>query len=202
MGGSGTLACVVTSPTAGGVEAMRIASLAAPLAVDRDRLPGPAQSKQQRAYTLIVTIAMAPGADLDEERAFQLTYGFAFERALHRDIFNVLIHRARQLLGEGATLERDQRRLRLTLAERTVFPEPRCTRPLSDRVLHFVSHRDGARARDVAESLDVSLRSAQKALDQLIGDGACAREKQGRSVEYVVEDTTFRAPTNHDAKLG
>jgi hypothetical protein len=39
------------------------------------------------------------------------------------------------------------------------------------------------------------LRAAQAALSELSETGACAAQKDGRSVAYVVEDTVFSEPS-------
>jgi hypothetical protein len=181
----------------GGAPALRIGRRGVPLVTTSERAPDGKQSKQQRAFTLIAVVALAGAEGIDEEDAFRRTYGFGFQRELHRDVFNVLIHRVRGVLEGLAELERGDGTLRLLPETATALPDPRCAQPLGDRVLSFVSRAGGARAKEISQSLGVSLRSAQQALEVLVDDGACQRSKKGRAVAYAVEDTTFREPTNH-----
>jgi hypothetical protein len=48
----------------------------------------------------------------------------------------------------------------------------------------------------------VSLRAAQGALKELSSAGACQLRRDGRTVEYVVEDTVFSEPTQRLAAEG
>ena len=86
--------------------------------------------------------------------------------------------------------------LRLTLSTPLAIADPRCDLTLSDQVLSIMSQRGRAGAKEIAGVLGVSLRNTQSALGALVDDGACTRNKLGRRVEYVVEDTTFSEPTN------
>lgn len=181
----------------GGAVPLRVGRRGVPLQVPASRVPDGTQSKQQRAFTLVSVVALAGDEGIEEEAAFKLTYGFSFQRELHRDVFNVLIHRVRGVLEGFGQLERGEGRLRLRPEQLAALPDPRCAQPLGDRVLSFVSRAGGARAKEISQSLGVSLRSAQQALEVLVDDGACQRSKQGRAVAYQVEDTTFREPTNH-----
>ena len=45
------------------------------------------------------------------------------------------------------------------------------------------------------------MRSTQNALEELLDDGACERQKVGRKVQYVLEDTTYSEPTPHRGRL-
>lgn len=161
-----------------------------------------ATQRQQRAFTLLATVALAGAEGLDEPTAFREVYGFAYQRDLHRDVFNVLVHRARAALGELGTLDRADGRFWLRAEAPLALPDPRCARPLDDRVLSLVSTRGRLAAREISSSLGVSLRSAQKALEVLVDDGACVRDKEGRHVAYSVEDTTFSEPTDHALVVG
>lgn len=151
--------------------------------------------RQQRVFTLLAVVAGASPAGIDEELAFARTYGFAYERSVHQDVFSVLVHRARATLGDRAELIRGDGRMSLIARAPVAIPDPRCEPPLDDRVLSLVSRRGAMGARAISSSLGVSLRSAQKSLEALVDDGACQRVKEGRAVAYAVEDTTFSEPT-------
>jgi predicted transcriptional regulator len=76
-----------------------------------------------------------------------------------------------------------------------LIPDPRVSQRTSDRVLRLLAERGAASARDAAGALHVSLRTAQAALTELAGSGACDARKAGRNVAYVVEDTVFSEPS-------
>jgi predicted transcriptional regulator len=75
------------------------------------------------------------------------------------------------------------------------MPDPRCARPLESRVLALVAATPGLTARDVATTIGLPLRTVQLALRTLVDDGACAVDRDGARVAYVVDDTTFGRPT-------
>ena len=50
-------------------------------------------------------------------------------------------------------------------------------------------------AKDAAKLLGIPVRTAQDGLRRLVDDGVCRAEKVGRRLEYHLEDTTFREPT-------
>jgi predicted ArsR family transcriptional regulator len=58
-------------------------------------------------------------------------------------------------------------------------------------LLRHLATPGGATARELAERLDVPLRSVQQALKELTADGACVSAREGRKVAYTIEDTTF-----------
>ncbi|MEM1031812.1 MAG: hypothetical protein AAGN82_15780 [Myxococcota bacterium] len=151
--------------------------------------------RQQRIFTLLSVVGLAGAEGIDEDKAFRETYGFRYDRDVHREVFNVLCHRARGVLGDRGALHRTGGRMRLTTDSPLAVPDPRCEQPLDNRVLALVSRRGAMGARDISKSLGVSLRATQKALETLVGDGACQRVKAGRAVSYAVEDTTFSEPT-------
>ena len=90
----------------------------------------------------------------------------------------------------------------MRLVARTPFsvPDPRCERPMEDTLLRALAERGGGSAKEIAQTLDVPLRSVQLLLKGLVEDGACLSEKDGRRVAYKVEDTTFHEPTRTELK--
>lgn len=151
--------------------------------------------KQGRVETVVSALALAPGMELDEPACFADVYGFAFEPEVHRGVFGVLLHRAREYLGGAGSIEAGGGRIRMTLATPILVPDPRCTKPMQDRLLRTVAQHGKASAKDVAKALGLSLRVAQTALAELSADGACVAHREGREVRYEVEDTTFSEPT-------
>lgn len=189
-----TVACVIAG---GGSAPVRVLTVGAGLAEDSWRVSAAATAKHARTQILLAVLALAGPEGLSDERAFALAYEFQFNPELHRDTFNVTVHRARAQLGPEASILRDEGHLTLELPRRSAIPDPRCALPLGQQVLRHIALAGGVTARDIAGSLGVSVRSAQAALETLLEDGACERKKVGRSVQYVVEDTTFQEPTRH-----
>ena len=81
--------------------------------------------------------------------------------------------------------------------QRLVIADPRCERPTESRVLVLLGRHGLTTAKQAAKTLAISVRSAQAALQALVEDGALERVREGRSVGYVLEDTTFEEPTRH-----
>jgi hypothetical protein len=128
---------------------------------------------------------------------FQSAYGFAYSPSIHQEVLRVLIHRARTRLGEAGQLVHSSGHVRLIPARPLAVPDPRCSQPVDDRVLRWLARRGRASAQDVARQCKISLRAAQAALQQLTSEGACAKQRDGRKVEYRVEDTTYSEPTQY-----
>jgi len=154
--------------------------------------------KQGRNETLVSALALRGPDGLSESEAFDEVYEFAYEPEMHRGVFGVCVHRAREWLGASATIEHGGGRVILELRAPLLIPDPRCAKPMQDRLLRAIASRGGATAQDVAKAVGVSLRVAQQALADLSADGACLATKEGRKVRYAVEDTTFSEPTIHD----
>ena len=159
----------------------------------RGMLPA-AKQRQARTETTIATLLLAGPEGADEEQLFERIYGFAFlER--HRNVRDVLYHRVRDRLGELATLERHEGRIRLVPAEPIAVPDPRCSPPPEHSLLLVLASKGFASAREAADALGIPLRTVQDALKRLSADGACRPVKKGRKLEYHLEDTTFLEPT-------
>jgi hypothetical protein len=156
-----------------------------------------AQSRraQGRVETVLAILALAGGAGLDEKDCFRAAYEFELVPELHRGVFDVLLHRVRTAVEGMAELERSGGRLALVPRCPLLVPDPRVSQRTTDRVLRLLAERGSASAKDAAGLLGISLRSAQNALAELAGSGACDSRKQGRNVAYVVEDTIFSEPS-------
>lgn len=148
-----------------------------------------------RLETAIAVLALAGSAGLDNAELFRAVYGFVYVAALHRTVLDVLVHRVRAALGEAATLHHRDDRVWLEVHRPMRVADPRCERPVDDRVLRALARHGRCTARDAAEELGLPLRTVQTALKELVDDGACTVERQGRRVEYRIEDTTFSEPT-------
>jgi hypothetical protein len=153
--------------------------------------------KQGRVETILAVLVLAMDDGVDEAVAFEEVYGFSYEPEIHKGVFDVLLHRTREYLGEHGRIERTGGRVRLFLGRPILVPDPRCSQPIQDQLLRAIAAARGATAKDVAKAIGVSVRTAQAALTELAADGACLVDKDGRRVAYRVEDTTFSEPTQH-----
>jgi hypothetical protein len=151
---------------------------------------------QGRIETLLSVVALASPSGIEEGPCFEATYGFRYVAELHRGVLEVLLHRARAELAGVAEIRRDAGRLSLHPNRPLLIPDPRVSERTQDRILRYLAQQGGASARDAAQGLGVSLRAAQGALKELAETGACRQRRDGRAVEYVVEDTIFSDPTS------
>jgi len=62
---------------------------------------------------------------------------------------------------------------------------------LPDRLVRSLAEQGAPSAADAARVLGLPLRTVQSALAELVAEGICRVERQGRNVSYRVEDTTF-----------
>ncbi len=170
------------------------------LAPGRRLLRGsPPSSPRRKARTeaILCALALAGEGGMSDPSLFHSVYGFEYVPELHSNVLAVALHRARRELPSGAELVHEAGESRLRLGAAIAIPDPRCVTPAEERVLHFLGQVDTASARDVAEALDVPLRSVQAAMTALVAEGMCSQRKLGRRVEYQVDDTTFQVPTRH-----
>jgi DNA-binding transcriptional ArsR family regulator len=148
-----------------------------------------------RTDAALSALALAGPAGMPQDEFFRSVYGFAFSPNIHRGSFNVLVHRMRnRVRGLGDVLRGDDR-LALRIDRAFVVPDPRCVEPTVARVLRLLASRGACRAEELAQNLNVSQRTVQLALQQLLADGACQKERNGREIRYRVDDTTFCEPT-------
>jgi DNA-binding transcriptional ArsR family regulator len=138
-------------------------------------------------------------------------YGFPFVAHRHRAVLDVLCHRMRRMLGGAGEVRREGAdgapgsglvaespnggpagpSLALALEEAIVVPDMRCVLPTADRVLRALATSGATSASAAADSLRMPLRTVQAVLQQLVAEGACTIERDGRRVAYRIEDTTF-----------
>jgi hypothetical protein len=126
---------------------------------------------------------------------FSRVYGFRFRSITHQSVLDVLLHRVREYFGDAASMSRDDEQVRLELHSVVAVPDPPAERPLDDVVLRAVARNPGLSAKALSKELGVALRSVQTSLRSLVESGDCLAERNGRAVEYRVEDTTFSEPT-------
>ena len=154
-----------------------------------------------RVETLLAILALAGPGGLDEATCFARAYGFNYVPALHRGVFDVLLHRVRAAVEDVATIVRTTGRLALVAARPLLIPDPRTSRSTTDRVLRLLAEQGRATAKDAAARLGVSLRTVQGALSDLAASQACVVERDGRNVTYAIEDSIFSEPTRRLARV-
>lgn len=172
-----------------------------------------------RTETGIAALALAGEAGTSREVFFRSVYGFPFVAHRHQAVLDVLCHRMRNLLGDAGEVRRDSGdgsaaaaaaraaagtsgttpsgpSLALILKEPIVVPDMRCALPTADRVLRALATLGTTSASTAADSLRMPLRTVQAVLQQLVAEGACSIERDGRRVAYKIEDTTFTEITS------
>jgi DNA-binding transcriptional ArsR family regulator len=169
-----------------------------------------------RTETGIAALALAGAAGDSRDGFFRSVYGFPFVPYRHRAVLDTLCHRMRTMLGSAGEIRRDDSdggpaadpdtdqagpvtstpTIALGLREAIVVPDMRCTLPTADRVLRALALRGSTSASAAAERLRMPLRTVQAVLQQLVSEGACTTERDGRRVVYKIEDTTFTQVTS------
>lgn len=187
-----------------GAPGRRILALGAPLVTastgnERLAVVEPPRRPRERTDAAIALLGVA-GEPMAEEHFFHMLYGFAYEPALHASILSTLLHRVRATLEGRAEVHREGGRLWLEPHGLLLAWDPRCIRPVEDRILRALTAEGPQTAKRTAERLGIPLRTVQAALGELVESGSCRRGRKGRSVEYAVEDTTFSEPTLTRAK--
>jgi len=161
-----------------------------------------------RTETGIAALALAGDAVISRDDFFRRVYGFPFVAYRHRAVLDTLCHRMRTLLGKAGEIRRDEGdgdenvgaggrapTIALLLQEPIVVPDMRCILPTADRVLRALALLGSTSASVAAEQLQMPLRTVQAVLQQLVSEGACTTERDGRHVVYKIEDTTFTQVT-------
>ncbi len=192
------LACVYAVPGAAAGRLLRNGR--ALCGVARDLTASDAGRGGSRPDVALASLALAGPEGLDRAAFFQSVYGFRFRPELHQEMLDVLVGRMRQRLGSAGSIRRDgsAHRLALDLAEPLLVPDVRCALPVGDATLRALVQGGDLSAADVASRLGLSVRAAQLVLRQLVEDGACVPERDGRDerrVRYRVVDTSFTTIT-------
>lgn len=198
-GDPGPAAFVIAGPrdSDGCLTPRRIAGLAEPL-LSREARIERIKGKFERNLTTLATIALSGTAGIDKAELFRSVYGFEYEPEPYRGLFNSLIHRARQVLGEHGSLVTEGDVCRLDLAHTLVIPDPRCGQSVEDLVLRVIARTNASTTKDTSENLGAPLRTVQRAIRRLVDDGSLVAERDGKLFYYHVEDTTFSEPTKWD----
>ncbi|MEM1416203.1 MAG: hypothetical protein AAGH15_14950 [Myxococcota bacterium] len=183
-----TIACVVCGP---GRAPRRLLRVATPLLegevlrLERTRL------RRGRVDTALAALALAGDEGLLDAELFRKAYEYEYSPGNHAGVLDVLVHRMRGRLEGAATVHREDGLLRLEPHALLVLPDPRCVEHVEERLLRVIARHGAVTTRQAAKELNVSVRTAQLALRRLLSAGDCVLNRDGRRVEYVVEDTTF-----------
>lgn len=179
-----------------GRRARRILSAGIPLArsdgsvlIDREKRP------RDRTHAALAALALLDEQKTDERQFFGELYGFEYDHAYHKHVLDMLVGRMRTMLGDSGKINRAKGELRLELDGPFLLWDPRCERPLGDWILSALAEGGPQTAKATAALLGVSLRAVQNVLKDLTSTGACVQTREGRSLLYKVEDTTFSEPT-------
>ena len=188
-----TVACVFVAPN---VEPRRLLSVGSALLGTNllGALPR-VQRNNARIETAAAALALAGSAGLDEADMWKRVYGFQFVIDLHRGTLEVLIHRLRERLGDGAKINRREGGFCFRAEVPMFLIDPRGMPSVDTLILKLFSERGTASARAAADALVVPLRTVQTALAELVAEGHLRVQGKGRSVAYVLEDTVFAEPT-------
>lgn len=179
--------CLLVRP---GQPARRVFAEAALLCADATRPPS-FELAQSRTWSAIAELATSPTQQRPE--LFERVYGFAFLPARHAGTLRVLLHRVRQTLPAGLELDELDT---LRVSHPVLLPDPRVRVDMETLILGQLARASGrASANAIAEALGVSSRTVQQTLRELIDDGTCTAEREGRRIHYVLEDTTLSEPT-------
>ncbi len=148
-----------------------------------------------RVDTALAELALAGPEGQTREDFFYRVYGFPFRADLHQGVLDVLVHRLRARIANLGDIERASEPPRITLHLKTALaiPDGRGALSMSDRVLRAVATLGAVAATDAATALQMPLRSVQRALRQLVKDGACTTKRDGLHISYSVTDTAFTA---------
>jgi hypothetical protein len=208
----GATAYVVAMPGSPGRRFLRPGLVFAPSARFLARDSTKTAAGGVRTETGIAALALIGDTGTTREVFFRNVYGFPFVAHRHQAVLDVLCHRMRNLLGEAGEVRRDSGEggasdptispgpagpsLALVLKEPIVVPDMRCALPTADRVLRALATLGTTSASTAADSLRMPLRTVQAVLQQLVAEGACSIERDGRRVAYKIEDTTFTEVTS------
>ena len=151
--------------------------------------------RKKRSAGIVSLLALSP-RDIAVPEFFQKVYGFAYASEKHRGVVDTAVRDARRLLnGLPVEIIRTDGSVHLRAHGPCTIPDIRCKLDLDDRVLKMLAENKRLSAGELAERLDVPLRSLQRALSEMADSGFCVSARQGRHRTYRLVDTTFSPPT-------
>lgn len=155
------------------------------------------QRRQGRMDTAVAVLALAGADGLELEELFKRVYEFDYDPEIHGGALRKLLARVQEWLGPLAHLHAEGNRRWLEVVQPLVVADPRSVPPVDVRVLAVLASSGSTSAKEAAKRLRIPLRTAQAALQDLLGDGTAQRVRTGNVVEYHLEDTTFTEPTRY-----
>jgi hypothetical protein len=148
-----------------------------------------------RTDAAISVLTLADPAGMPAEGFFRAVYGFGYSERVHKGVLDVLLNRMRKRLGPAGAVRREGDHVSLSLTAAVVVPDTRCGTPTAELVLRVLARRGAGTAEQLAQELQLQVRTVQIALHQLLAEGACSARRTGHHVRYQVQDTTFTDPT-------
>ena len=205
-------AFVLAQPGVSGRRFLRPGLAIAPAARQLTREAAKSAPAGVRTETGVAALALAGPTGLTREDFFRRVYGFPFVAQRHQAVLDVLCHRMRQLVGPAGEIRRYPSAgagdgapgvppvaagpsLALDLREAIIVRDMRCALPTADRVLRALATLGTTSASATADTLRMPLRTVQAVLQQLVAEGACSVERDGRHVAYRIEDTSYTEVT-------
>lgn len=149
----------------------------------------------RRSSALLTALALAGPEGIALPLLFDRVYGFPFDESRYGSTFRVALHRVRRLLPASASIAMKSEQLTLHVEEDLLIPDASSTPSTEERVALALAEKSVTSARAVASRLDISKRSAQRALRALAEHRICRVEGSGSTREYVVEDSALEAMT-------
>ncbi|MEL7371654.1 MAG: helix-turn-helix transcriptional regulator, partial [Myxococcota bacterium] len=160
-----------------------------------------AAGRRQRARTDAGICHLLLQDAQSESDFFAQLYGFKYETDLHRGARDMLYHRMRERLGSAGQLVRENGTVRIEPRRPFAVPEPRWAPSPESAVLSVVARLGQATPREAADALGLPLRTAQHVLRALADDGVCRLHREGRTLRYELQDTTFVEPTQQTKRF-
>jgi hypothetical protein len=143
-----------------------------------------------RTDAALAVLALSGVQPMPEAEFFGKVYGFAYGKARHRGVLDVLLHRMRKRMGSSGSLVRSGGDLHIELLDSIAVADPRCSPPAAARILSALARQPAATADAIAGRLGITVRAAQIALHDLVADGTCVIRRTGRHIEYQLRDST------------
>ena len=151
-----------------------------------------------RVEHALCILARQNGQSISVSDLFEHVYGFELSSRPHEDAFTTLMARVRAALDDAGEVRAGDRERTLQLKQPLIIPDPRCEQSKDNLVLQLVAQVGRVSAAQASRILGIPVRTTQAALKALAEEGACRIIREGRNIEYVVEDTTFHVPTMVD----
>ncbi|MEM6958698.1 MAG: helix-turn-helix domain-containing protein, partial [Myxococcota bacterium] len=149
-----------------------------------------------RVACALAVLALAGPDGLPIEELYGEVFGATYE-ARADGLLRTTLYRGRAAIAAHAELVRGDGFALLRPQRPFAVRDPRCAPGLAAHALRTLARAGSLTARELGDAMGMALRTAQKALRELVEEGLCQTFKDGRTVRYTIEDTTFSNPTIH-----